>query len=74
MNFMKSSVFAILFNFVSYTKSYINIEYPDYLVKPQNVPFIDTQDYQVIPFIWIRVVNSSKFCVESKDFPIDLHR
>ena len=71
MNWIKRSVFAIL-SIIPYTQSYINIKYPDYLTTPQNVPLIDTQDYQVIPFIWDPSSKMIKFCVESKDFPVDL--
>ena len=72
MNWIKHVVVAIVGGVLPYAESYINIEYPEYLENPLNVPFIDTQDYQVIPFIWDPNSKLIRFCVESKDFPIDL--
>lgn len=53
------------------TNSYINIHYPEYINPPQNVPMIETNDYQVIPFIWDASRKILNFCIETNDIPVN---
>lgn len=57
--------------FTPYTKCYINIHYPEYVNQPQNVPMIETDDYQVIPFIWDQSSKILNFCIENNDIPVN---
>jgi len=49
------------------SSAYISFKYPDSMKDAPNVPFIDIEDYPVIPFIWDPSTKLLEYCVEKPD-------
>jgi hypothetical protein len=70
--FKISSLLFFAFSFFTpNTNGYINVHYPKSATQPQNVPMIETDDYQVIPFIWDPSSKILNFCIQSDDIPVN---
>lgn len=55
---------AFVFSPVS---AYISFQFPESMEDVPNVPFIDVEEYPVIPFVWDPTSKILEYCVESQD-------